>query len=68
MLPNSKTRDSLPIWTEFNQLGTKYNSANLNHGTPSLTPPEFMIENLIETIKHGPNNHYTALQGHPQLR
>jgi aspartate/methionine/tyrosine aminotransferase len=27
-----------------------------------------MIENLVDTIRDGPNNHYTTLQGHPLLR
>ena len=40
----------MPIWTEFNQLAQKYNSLNLCHGTPSLPPPEFLIENMVKTI------------------
>ena len=34
-----KTRDQLAIWSEFNQLATKYNSINLCDGTPGLEPP-----------------------------
>lgn len=58
----------MPIWTEFNQLALKYNAVNLNHGTPTLTPPDFMIENMVATVREGANNHYTQLQGHPALR
>lgn len=67
-LPKSKTRNSIPIWTEFNQLATKYNGLNLCHGTPSLAPPEFLIDNMKATVSEGMNNHYTAFPGHPLLR
>lgn len=68
ILPKSKSRNQIPIWTEFNQLALKYNSLNLCHGTPSLTPPEFLIQNLQKVVAEGPNNHYTMFAGHPLLR
>lgn len=68
LMPKSKTRDSIPIWTEFNQLAAKYDGLNLCHGTPSLAPPSFLIENIQKTVAEGMNNHYTAFPGHPLLR
>lgn len=50
-----KARDQLPIWSEFNQLATKYNSVNLCHGTPALDPPAFLIDNLDRACREGFN-------------
>lgn len=52
-----KTRDQLPIWSEFNQLATKYNSINLCHGTPGLDPPQFLIDNLMKACREGFNQY-----------
>ena len=68
ILPKSKSRNQIPIWTEFNQLALKYNALNLCHGTPSLPPPKFLITNLEKTVNEGMNNHYTMFSGHPLLR
>lgn len=68
ILPKSKSRNQIPIWTEFNQLALKYNALNLCHGTPSLPPPEFLIENMVKVLKNGANSHYTMFTGHPLLR
>ena len=62
-----KTRDQLAIWSEFNQLATKYNSINLCHGTPGLEPPQFLLDNLYRATKEG-FNQYTLFPGHPHLR
>lgn len=67
-MPQSKTRDLIAIWTEFNQLALKYGGINFCHGVPGLAPPEFLIENLKECVGVNLNNHYTAVQGHPLLR
>jgi methionine aminotransferase len=62
-----KTRNNLPIWSEFNQLCMKYNSFNLCHGTPGIQPPEFLQESLFQAVREG-NNQYTLMTGHPLLR
>lgn len=31
-------------------------------------PPEFLIENMRQTLAEGMNNHYTMFSGHPLLR
>jgi aspartate/methionine/tyrosine aminotransferase len=31
-------------------------------------PPEFLVENMRQTIAEGMNNHYTMFSGHPLLR
>lgn len=49
-------------------MALKYNALNLCHGTPSLTLPEFLIENMQKTVAEGPNNNYTTFAGHPLLR
>ena len=64
----SKSRDQLAIWTEFNQLALKYNAINLNHGTPGLMPPDFLLQNMQQTLKDHANNQYTMFTGHPLLR
>ena len=63
----SKSRSSLHIWSEFNQLSTKYNAINVCHGSPGLNPPDFLIENLLKACKDG-FNQYTLFSGHPLLR
>lgn len=62
-----KSRDLLPIWSEFNQLSMKYNSINLCHGSPVLNPPQFLIDNLAKACADG-FNQYTAFAGHPIFR
>lgn len=62
-----KTRNNLPIWSEFNQLSLKYNSFNLCHGTPGIEPPDFLTNALFEAVKTK-NNQYTHFTGHPLLR
>lgn len=52
-----KARDMLPIWSEFNQLATKYNAINLCHGTPGLEPPEFLLDNLNRACRDGFNQY-----------
>jgi aspartate/methionine/tyrosine aminotransferase len=68
ILPKSKTRDTLPVWLEFNQLALKYNALNFCHGVPGLPPPSFLIDNMKKVIEVGANNHYTAMDGHMELR
>ena len=67
-LPKSKTRDTMPVWLEFNQLALKYKTINFSHGLPGLPPAPFLIKNMHEVIDTGMNNHYTSMDGHPELR
>ena len=53
---------------EFTQLALKYNAINLCHGTPGVHPPQFLIENMRETVGEVQNNQYTMFLGHPLLR
>jgi len=62
-----KSRDNMPVWSEFNQLATKYGALNLCHGTPGVDAPEFLKENLIKATMEG-HNQYTLFLGHPLLR
>ena len=62
-----KSRDCMPIWAEFNQLSMKYNAINLNHGSPGLNPPTFLIDNLYKACRDG-FNQYTLYNGHPKFR
>ena len=56
----------LHVWSEFNMLAVKYGALNIAHGTPSLEPPQFLIDNLTKAVKD--HNQYTMLYGHPILR
>ena len=46
----------------------KYNAINLNHGTPGLMPPDFLLQNMEQTLRDHANNQYTMFTGHPLLR
>lgn len=46
-IPQSKTRDLVAIWTEFNQLALKHSGQNFCHGVPGLAPPQFLLNELI---------------------
>ena len=48
-------------------LSLKYNAINLAHGTPGLSPPQFLIDSMLEAVTEG-HNQYTAVLGHPDLR
>ena len=67
-LRKSKSRDQIAIWMEFTQLALKYNAINLCHGTPGLSPPSYLTDNLAEATKEYQNNQYTMFLGHPLLR
>ncbi len=67
-LRQSKSRDQIAIWMEFTQLAIKYNATNLCHGTPGLSPPKFLIDNMTKTTADYQNNQYTMFLGHPMLR
>ena len=67
-LRESKSRDQLAIWMEFTQLALKYNAINLCHGTPGLSPPPFLVEEMARTVQDYQSNQYTMFLGHPLLR
>jgi aspartate/methionine/tyrosine aminotransferase len=68
LVPKSKTRDLLAVWSEFGSLAMKYNGTNFTQGAPSLAPPQFLLDNLGEVVKVPAFNQYCPVIGHPELR
>jgi len=62
-----KIPDKLSVWAEFLDLALKHGALNLSFGRPSICPPPYLLEELVEIAKN-PNIHqYTSLWGHPEL-
>lgn len=62
-----KFENMLHIWSEFNMLALKYKAINLAHGTPGVSAPPFLIDNMVKVVKDG-HNQYTNVLGHPELK
>lgn len=43
------------VWSEFRELGPKYNCFSLGEGAPGENPPDFLVEELNKAIKEGHN-------------
>ena len=48
-------------------LALKYKAINLAHGTPGVSAPPFLIDNMVKVVKDG-HNQYTNVLGHPELK
>lgn len=62
-----KIDDNMCVWQEFRQIGMKYGCVSLGEGAPHLSPPEFLVKNLVKSIEEG-HNQYTSCYGHPEAR
>ena len=47
--------DNVAIWTEFRELGDRYNCLSLGEGAPGGNPPDFLRDELIKAIDEGYN-------------
>ena len=48
-------------------LMVKYNGLSLGEGAPNLMPPQFLIDQMNESMKVAGNNQYGRQFGHPVL-
>jgi aspartate/methionine/tyrosine aminotransferase len=58
--------DNVAIWTEFKELGIKYNCLSLGEGAPGHNPPALLRDELIKAIDEG-HNQYSRTLGIPEL-
>ena len=58
--------NGLAVWEEFKDMTAKYNCVSLGEGAPTAMPPQFLIDDLMESIKEG-HNQYTRSFGNPLL-
>ena len=58
--------NGLAVWEEFKELTAKYNCISLGEGAPATNPPQFLVDDLMESIKEG-HNQYSRAFGNPLL-
>eukprot|EP00347_Sterkiella_histriomuscorum_P019866 403340007 len=58
--------DNVAVWSEFKELGERYNCISLGEGAPAANPPQFLINELHKSIQEG-HNQYSRTFGHPLL-
>lgn len=62
-----KIPDKLSVWAEYFDLSLKHGALNLSNGKPSIQPPPYLLEELVEVAKNPDIHQYTSLWGHPEL-
>lgn len=62
---------SISIWEEMTPLAIQHKAVNLGQGFPSLTPPQFLLDELQKVIADSAANplyhQYCPVRGHPEL-
>ena len=62
-----KLSDNVAVWSEMKDLAVKYGCLSLGEGAPNLMPPQFLIDQMNESMKVAGNNQYGRQFGHPVL-
>lgn len=55
------------LWVEYSALATETKAVNLGQGFPDFSPPQFVIDALVESTKTAKLHQYTRGPGHPRL-
>ena len=55
------------LFAAYSALADKHAAVNLGQGFPSEPMPDFVVEELTETLATGNYNQYTRPGGHPEL-
>ena len=62
-----RLHDTVAVWSEMQDLYSKYNCVSLGWGSPDLQPPKFLRDELEKAMEIPANNNYGRPNGHPDL-